>query len=791
MSARIPNAFSLVELLISLIIISVITTCFAPVMTRKLKYDARIRTASGEKRGIEIFSNPGTYAFNVPKNIRKLYISGSAGGGGGAGAVKKVNTIALYNGQEWTIPQGVTKVKVTITGAGGGGGAGYAVGLNDSQMPSCRPDFETTIVRGADSGAELCFGSFNLDNGYTNAFYNKEPHMDEGNAWFGQIVRVGFDGSTNRSAGGCPGGVCCFDPSPGNCSGGGCGRAVCTQEAAWRLCNSYKGSFGSMSSTSIGTYRLPTANELQYLVNKFDFFYLAFSPCHDGSNAAYGSSGLPFCGGWACNDVQFGWCFPRNIVAAEFNKNMVFSPIFVGSTQATVKVETLGLQTAMASSVRCVREVVRVSSRLYGGGGASGAVYEKTFKVVPGGILKATLGAMGQRGDFKANNGSGGQGGETALLYKSPAGTSAMMKVRGGQGGKSGNLGGQGGGGSINPCFDSTVSLNWIGCKQPSMPGENASYEKGGNGAVVPESGATPAPGGHYYVDPARGGYDRFTDLEYRHALGINGIDNVNNFHRGTAGSGGGGGYVPIWAWNTEVNNFPGGYGTVGSIIVTYEQVLPGGGGGGGASAGRNSANADQEIEYSVTPEDTIYITVGSGGGGGSAGVNGQDGNETTIQGNHIVFKPGKGGIIGNINSGTCGAGGAGGSLVMNSSKAKILNAGGSNKGAGYAGVSGCYTGASNGYEGGLGGWTFRGNFGSGTSGCGGGVLNNADGNFSCATPGSANGFNANLYNALQNKFGGGGGGGGGTVADGHSGSVVLGSGGSGADGYVRIRWGN
>ena len=81
------KAFTLAELLTAVLVISIIMVALAPVITKRMKDNVSVTTDN--KKGLEIFANPGTYTFDVPIGINTLFLQGSGGGGGGGGADSK------------------------------------------------------------------------------------------------------------------------------------------------------------------------------------------------------------------------------------------------------------------------------------------------------------------------------------------------------------------------------------------------------------------------------------------------------------------------------------------------------------------------------------------------------------------------------------------------------------------------------------------------------------------------------------------------------------------------------
>ena len=78
------RAFTLAELLTAVLVISIIMVALAPVITKRMKDNVSVTTDN--KKGLEIFANPGTYTFDVPIGINTLFLQGAGGGGGGGGA---------------------------------------------------------------------------------------------------------------------------------------------------------------------------------------------------------------------------------------------------------------------------------------------------------------------------------------------------------------------------------------------------------------------------------------------------------------------------------------------------------------------------------------------------------------------------------------------------------------------------------------------------------------------------------------------------------------------------------
>ena len=114
------KAFTLAELLTAVLVISIIMVALAPVITKRMKDNVSVTTDN--KKGLEIYTNPGTYTFDIPVGINTLFIQGAGGGGGGAGSTYVEKEKTFTSSTTWTVPTGVNEITLTIIGSGGGGG---------------------------------------------------------------------------------------------------------------------------------------------------------------------------------------------------------------------------------------------------------------------------------------------------------------------------------------------------------------------------------------------------------------------------------------------------------------------------------------------------------------------------------------------------------------------------------------------------------------------------------------------------------------------------------------------
>ncbi len=813
---NIKPGFSLVELLISLITISLIVAVFTPIMTRKLKND-RIALKSGNaQKGLQIYTNPGSYAFDVPMGVSKIYISGAGGGGGGAGALS-VSKNETFNestsGDGWVVPLGVYSVTFTITGAGGGGGAAngtknediYNDNLVENLYPNSCLSGEYLVTRGTQNNTDLCMVAKNLslaDAAEDSRLYIVNTVLSSENP----DENPTCDALNQK---------CCYVGRTATPDSSSKNRTVCNFNAAEYICRTYKTKEQYSISHMTNYYRMPNKYELE-VVSKYMYpfendsvsnsYFTKLNLCtHDDPNTAAGGklraeeNGVERCrsqGNRCRTSADDSYCYPCRIIGSD-------SELWSQSVDQTVVRPYLASGSMnFTGSVRCVRELIRYKVRTSGAGGSSGAQLTKTIAVLPNDVLKITIGAGGEGGIYnvKKNNGkenaygSGAQGGVTKISHYRSNALKGEYYVKGGFGGPGASSVSNGKpllNADINKnlCYDS--NSGFISCSTRSYQGLEGNDEKGGRGGIVGNDktiqieDGEPSSGGYSFVDNSRKVMDYRTEYERSKAKGQSGSNN--------SGFGGGGGLTPPWVRYTS-DFYSGGRGGSGKVEISYNKVLPGGGGGAGASAGLDAGGSNQEIEYSVAPGTRLVLVVGAGGPGGATGEPGRNGVDSTLMEDHIIFGAGSGGSIGQISSLLPGAGGLGGILKIKSgmsSKIKVLNpAVSSNIGKGRDGSSGALkaTGSysnylSYGFDGGIGGTTYLGYFG----GCGGGVRQDVDSTRACDTSSKRDGADASYHNVVKNAHGGAGGGGGGVAVS----DVELGEGGSGSDGFIRIRWGN
>ena len=833
-------AFTLAELLTAVLVISVIMVALAPVITKRMKDNISVTTDN--KKGLEIFANPGTYTFDVPIGINTLFLQGAGGGGGGAGAsLSGEITITKTSDTIWTVPKGVNQVTLKITGAGGGGGGanGASSGAtsceNNPGDNGMKPNSSELAkyplyhaLRISDDGSDLCIFKRNAADGGTWPYQNHNT----------VFYKTGENCTTE---------YCCWyvpDGGKNTASDGGLAypysykgtkRTVCKYASASTMCAVY----GRITASGPDyNYRLPTLGEL----NKIDKYI------HDFSRTA-GENGLQLCcyNYITSEPVTVPQCSGYNVcLGSDFMNRCDVSQIWGQGGYALTWDNPSGpfvysRTQGFGTSVRCVKSL-KYYNNYSGSGGSSGAVLEKTINVLPNDTFEITIGQGGAGGASKTK---GSQGGTTKIVHKRKNIELGTYYVKGGLGGNPATTSAHGkaytNGTAANnttpqgTCYsrnrkdtsDSFTGGN-TSCTTISYSGESGSSTKGGNGGRVKNTGTInngeASSGGYLYVDSSRTANQRATNEEIRLAKGQN---------ASTPGFGGGGGLTPAWA-NSTSHFYQGGKGANGKVEILYKMALPGSGGGSASRVGgvEEGTNKDYEIKYKVSEGDRIVIEVGSGGSGGAPGQDGLSGTPTIVGDNEIIFLAGEGGkavtqnqkdsirscvqnassnsqIENCLNNSSYKPQGGRSGIITVDNEIKTTTLGlliTNTNNTSYTVPSSTFKGKdgnmpsqinqniipwSYGYDGGVGGAPFgiRKSNAAASITCGGGMSGTyADTtdieNYVC-TSGNINANNARNHDPANNEFGGSGGGGGGVTND----SFEQGQGGNGSSGYLRIRW--
>ncbi len=803
-------AFTLAELLTAILIISVIMVALAPVITKRMKDTVSVTTDN--KKGLEIFTNPGTYTFDVPIGINTLFLQGSGGGGGGAGATSIDKSITITSNTTWTVPKGVNKLTFTITGAGGGGGGGYYKTASD-YYGSCQPG-SNRIPYMALNGQDLCVTKMAPETSqYTWIVKGKnEQCSGDSCCWISNYTYTGCNKNIYNK-------------------GYECGAIQCTRAANNMWCGYAKGHDPNFPFESVAALPNNTKNiAMGRLLSKNEYNNIVkFAPQYLGAN------GLDLCF-WEHADVNLNTtpiAFPRcsfaNFCTGSSNNYCYNLGIYLDAgyvhNQGWYDEAHTGDRTTHAYSVLCVRNLT-VRELYSGAGGYSGAGFEKSINVLPDDKLEITIGKGGEGGS--SQGGAGKQGGTTQLVHKRGSNVLGTYYVKGGLGGEGAKSGSSGvntaEATSDDTCYakfknkvqDSTYTTSKT-CSILSYAGKD-----GDDGNTIDRYKAI--------VYAGEGGKFKNEGSAAKGAA-LDSGDTVNGrgYSATQSGFGGGGGFCARGKTSCE----KGGSGADGKIEIKYTVMLPGAGGGAGTRVGGvNSMGVAHEIKYKVKEGSRIVFEVGAGGAGGAAAQDGANGMPTVIGDEEIIFLAGEGAkavtqtqkdslnsCIGTNISSTAIAncidntnykskGGLGSYITTEYKSYSGSNALGLD--VNTSNVS--YTVANTKYKGDDGKqgsqsrgiapfiYGFDGGAGASPFGilqnnvivaitCGGGLSGNngvqTDPQQYICTTGNINGNNAKSHDAANNEFGGSGGGGGGVVDD----SFELGSGGSGSSGYLRIRW--
>ena len=778
------KAFTLAELTLAIVIISILIVGFAPVITKRLQDNIKVNANTQGEYKLYLFSeceetegctlatgvNACDCKFSAPQDAKLLNVVMVSGGGAGGNATESwaKRTSELFasenasNQKTISIVQGMHDVVINYISGSGGGGGGGAWDKTDSTPKSqsdCNP-YNAKFLTAAQNGKPVCVTKFNI----------------------GDIPGLSYGGIADSvyitRGGGCDNKDCCWqgrttdgcDSSGTNYSG--CSRTLCTWQAAYDSCANL-----AIDDTKAGDWRLPTMSELsrwssnikQISVNQGDNG-LRLCDEHRGF-------GSPVCAWGGDCGSSGGACKANNIWSAD--KNSSGSAVTYDLGDGRFYQRAFGIQGSI--SARCVYEGSENFTSLSGGGGG-GAAYIKNYTIPQsaiqnalGGkiILKsAPGGAGGKCAASQGAKGSDGSDGKEALIEVKDKNNKTIwaLKVLGGKGGKGATNSSGGTGGAQSAQNNSCQIYENNAWKNVNCTGYG---QKGSSGAKVSSADETTAAQG------GSGGGSAYNSDSYSGG-GRGGSASVPSGGAGTIyGAGGGGGTV---GFDSSGNPKKGGgaKGYMGAITIEYkiwEKSAAGGGGGGGAFAKVRDIN--------ITPGGTYDIRIGGGGTpSGYFGNDGNNGGDSFIKFGTLsyILSGGKGGKGGKIDpTGTTlthGGGGAGATTTLSSANKADSEYHNGKAGSAGANVSNV---ANRGGRGGESGIKTQG-------GCGGMFSDPAI----CTNP-NANGISIPFVapdDVTQNvDYGsaGSGGGGGGWSYDGTRG--VAGWGAKGQDGYVYIYW--
>ena len=193
------NAFTLAELLVSILIISVILTLLAPVITKKVKSSISVNNGSSNSSGynsklyiynksnpecseISGVNNSISCNFTIPSGINRINAIAVSGGGGGAGATQpSIEYSKTLNASTSEQKKSTTKeividknmknfvISELIGSGAGGGGAAWAESSGGPQSQSDCDPYNALFIPAAYNGSggkNTCVTKYNVGDTY-------------------------------------------------------------------------------------------------------------------------------------------------------------------------------------------------------------------------------------------------------------------------------------------------------------------------------------------------------------------------------------------------------------------------------------------------------------------------------------------------------------------------------------------------------------------------------------------------------------------------------------------------
>ena len=794
------KAFTLAELLLAILIISVILTLLAPVITKRAKESISINGAGTDKINSKLFiynesdtdctkisgANALSCNFTIPSGVNRINAIAVSGGGGGAGATQPTietgkrltvanSTAGNSRTQEITITNNMKNILISqLIGSGaGGGGATWAESSGGPQSQSDCDPFNALFIPAAYNGSggkNTCVTKYNVGDTYG-------PNIA------GSVTTVDVTSTCTSS-------TCCWRGKTAGCSTfgnttnttySGCNRTVCTWAAANLSCQRW-----APAGTYAGEWRLPTPDEMEGWKNNLSKI-----------NTNLGPNGLQLCDAYLfvrgeekCSGDYSG-CYGASENACYANYVWLSLDGWAFGLGNSALHGPATSEDGYAHSARCVYDGANAGSSglqkynvLSGGGGGAGA-YVKNYQI-PNSVISSNIGgkivlysaaggAGGSSASSSGGNASNGSNGNTSYIevYGSDNVLKWGIRASGGyagEGASSSNYGDGGAERTIASCQlyenGSWRSVNCTGIGAKGLDGTKAENASSTNTAIGGTGG-----GSMYNSTVAQGGGSGGTTSS---ASGYNGS---------TYGAGGGGATITFNSSNNAVRG-TGGRGANGVAEITYDiirQAAGGGAGGGGAFVRADKIKVISGKEY--------IVKVASGGAAGSVASSGADGgvSSVTFEGVTYTLSGGKGGSIGtsatdsdDVIQGIGGEGGIVSSNVSDTSDVEYKNGLKGDDANTYTTDSGFIV--SNGGNGGTSGLDTKG-------GCGGLFIDSTI----CSNT-NVNAANVNftapnqIYDTAQYGAAGAGGGGGGWSEDTLN-YPNPGGGSQGQSGYVYINW--
>ena len=792
------RAFTLAELLVSILIISVILTLLAPVITKRAKESFSVSSSRENESRLYLYdindsdctsSTDGTNSldcvFKVPNNIEEISLVMVSGGGGGAGATNPTisygqkiltsnPTIGSPQTKTLTITSSMKNIIISYLSGSGAGGGGGAYDSTSGGAPTSQADcdpFNALFIPAAYNGSggkNLCVTKYNVGdtNGPTIASSVKTVNTGGATCSANECCWKGGTSNTCTASGSWSGHTTSYS---------GCTRTVCTWYAANSSCQAW-----APSGTSAGDWRLPTQNEMKGWANNIERV-----------STYLGSDGLQLCdyGSSSCGSVRCNYysnrcsgayddnCYPSDVWSSPSGYYFFLSNgSFYGPNSSNAR---------LALSARCVLESGAQRFNSFAGGGGGAGAYIKNYQI-PNDVISSNIGgkiklfsAAGGSGGSSAsspdNSASNGTNGSTSYIEIYDKDNVLKWGIRAlggnyGYGASSTDYGNGGAQTSANSCqlYENGVWKS-INCTGVGIKGTNGNK-------VESASSTNTATGGS-------GGGSMYNSSTVIGGGSGGSISSANGYNGSVYGAGGGGATI-VFDSSNNVTKGIGGNGANGVAEITYDlvrQAAGGGGGGGGAFIRVEKIKVTSGKEYT--------IKVASGGAAGSVATKGSDGGVTSATFDSVTYtlSGGKGGQIGtsstdtsNVIQGIGGLGGIVSSNVSDTTNIEYKNGLKGDDGNTYTTTTGFVV--SNGGNGGTSGLDTKG-------GCGGLFIDS-----SICTNTNVNGTSVNfvspnqIFDTAQYGAAGAGGGGGGWSEDTFN-YPNSGGGSQGQSGYVYINW--
>lgn len=703
------KAFSLIELLLGLLIVTIIFAAMVPVLTKARKDTSESPLNKAQNRYVgwvlnedgsilPIGNKDGSGNLEIPKDVDVLFLTMTGSGGGGGRANRETFAVAYFDTTTtgtWIVPDGVVNVKITLQGGGGGGGAGggndatnqedyFVPAVFNGGSPLCIKRHNIgdirSLLKGADTNPEMInkIGR-NLANDTTFP-PGKKGGIIADTTPLDKTFSTVFPPTSYDS--------CVYSGTNPTASGGsaagsttgysGNWRTVCTYAAAEKACASLDGGWRLLSLQEIGYLALPN-NHVQSL---------GFNLCSNGTG-----TGLEICTtSSAPNTVSRFWV--SGTPAARGYCDVTTSGNI--STDNCSTTSALSESATTVHSTRCAKTTKTCDfdlGRSGSGGGGGGYVEVILPTVQPGDKISYTVGLGGTGAALQNGNSTSGTSSVVSVERKNDSGVYELLYT----------VTAAGGAGGVN----ATTAAHGNGTP-------------GGSTAVVVAPGSTTTVNTEKEVD----GQGSFKVNDTDHMSVSKGGDSGASIAKNSLGGFGAGGSSNIARGpNVEVQTGITGYGAGGSggwyktakagsgsqgfVTIQYDVIAPGGGGGAGAWLYNYQIKVNKPA--SVPTEYTIGASGLAGADGGPTKIKignntytaggGFAGSEGTISGTHAANNV-------KINEGTGGNGGNGGTMTLPSGSSlcsnQPQNCGNGNNGSKGASSSGSFK-----FAGGTGGGSF------------------------------------------------------------------------------------